>query len=118
MTRVVEFACFECLPQMFVCLLKKLLPWSVATYNHIGASRSSQGNGEAIAKNCRVCLNGVCLCVCVFAKFDGKCLWEKPPLVCIAGQDMPEGPLVCLCISRNLHSTLESVPTNDFTCFC
>ena len=40
----------------------------------------------------------------MFAKFDGKCLWEKLPLVCIAGRDMPKRPPVCRCI--NLNSTL------------
>ena len=39
--------------------------------------------------------------ITVFAKFEGKCLCEKPAVVCLAGQDMPDGPRVCQGISRN-----------------
>ena len=99
--RMILFASSACLLQMFVeeealLVCDHLQP--------VHQNRGSQGN----AKNCLVCQK--CVCVCVFAEFDCKCLWEKPPPSLHSGPRSARGTA---CVSLHQKIVARNTALNE-----
>ena len=112
LARMVGFAGFACLEQMFVCLLKKLA-WCAAIYN-----QEFPGQWRAMP---RIAVFARIVCVCIVFVF--VCLPNSTANVCErSSPGLHSGPrygrgTACVPSHQQKLAPVQCLP-NDFTCLC